>query len=95
MEGAPDDTPAPKKRTCNAAALSGLEDPFDEEVVPEPAPSGSGANSQRDLEEAAQRKGTSRTGASPPDEAGSSPASSPDAMKDLNDALARVEQAKA
>ena len=53
MEGAPDDTPAPKKRTCNAAALSGLEDPFDEEVVPEPAPSGSGANNHRDLEKAA------------------------------------------
>ena len=45
MEGALDDTLALKKRTCNAAALLGLEDPFDEEVVPKPAPSGSGANS--------------------------------------------------
>ena len=52
MEGVLDDTLAPKKHTCNAAALSGLEDPFNEEVVPKPAPLGSSANNHRDLEEA-------------------------------------------
>ena len=53
MEGALDDTPALKKRTYNAAALLGLEDPFDEEVVSKLALLGSSANNHRDLEEAA------------------------------------------